>query len=263
MKITLILLAACSAPADHRLPGASITPRLAARVEPRACGQDVAFGEVAQPVIRYRYDYDAHGRLALATGTFATGGPDDVISYAYDHLGHATQITESRASDNSRIEVIAEYDTLGDLVDYTWLVGSDAQRYVFSAFSAAGQPTHEQFSMTGQVDVLSRLDYDAFDRVVSITPDQGPPTLYAYDDDAHTTTIDSGQGAFHGVQLYDDRARLIRETWDGSAPSAIASDTRYVRADERLLSVTYRSGSSEAPHQLATVEVDTYRYDCR
>ena len=71
------------------------------------------------PDIRYRYTYDALGRLAHATGTYASG-PDDAIDYAYDNLDHVTQTLQTRAWDNARVEVAAEYDTLGDLLDYTW-----------------------------------------------------------------------------------------------------------------------------------------------
>lgn len=262
----LACAAGCNGTASPRLPGASITPHLAARVAPAACGLDVAMFGSTTPSIRYRYTYDARGELVHATGSYATG-PDDVVDYDWDHLGHLTHMLETRAWGDVRSETTAEYDTLGDLIDYTWSEaasdGSDQERYAYAALTDAGLPAREVVSQPGQPDVGYTLDYDASERIAHAVQDGGPTTTYTYDDRAtRTTTIDTGDGAFHGVIVYDDDDHELSETWGGSDPAAIASDDRYDWSGDRLLSVTHRSGTSDAPRDLQLVEVDTLRYDC-
>ena len=262
-----LALVACSAPADHKLPGASITTHLARATSSPACGVELAFRAGGTPDLRYRYDYDDAGRLVHATGTYAAGGPDDLVDYAYDHLGHMMHQLETRGWGNTRAEVTANYDTLGDLVDYTWEQSGagyrDRVHYTFSDFTDTGQPTREQVAQLGQPDVGYRIEYDSSARVSQYVQDGGPTTRYTYDDEAtRTITIDTGDGAFHGVLSYDDRDHEQSETWGGTDPSAIARDDEYVWSGDRLVSVTYRSATMDAPTQLETVEIDTLRYDC-
>ena len=255
--LAVLALAACDPSPLRKLPGASLTPRVATRSAPRACGVDITLPSSSTPALRYRDDYDALGRLVIAVGTFTTGGPDDIIEYTYDHLGHTTHIVQARAAGATEAEVVADYDTLGDLVDYTW----NDQHYAYAAFDDAGQPTQETYALTGQPALHLQLAYDSSERIERVTADDGSVTTYSYDDDGRTLTVDSG--SWHGQIEYDDRARELSESWDGSAPGGIANATDYAYSGEQLATVTYRSGSQAAPHDLATVEVDTYRYDCR
>jgi YD repeat-containing protein len=261
--LAVLALAACDAAPARKLPGASLVPRFAARSAPRACGDDIAIDGGSTPALRYRFDYDALGRLAIAVGTFTSGGPDETIEYTYDHLGHTTHIVQARAAAATEDEIVADYDTLGDLVDYTLTAESaPAQRYAYASFDSAGQPTAETYSQTGRPDLSLQLEYDSSERIERVTGDDGSVTTYTYDDDGRTLTVDTGAGAWHGVIDYDDRARELSESWDGTALGAIANATEYTWNGELLTTATYRSGSQVAPHDLATVEVDTYRYDC-
>jgi YD repeat-containing protein len=260
----LVSIAACDAPSMRKLPGAPLTPQLAARTAPRACGDDIAFAGATTPSLRFRYDYDALGRLAVAIGTFIAGGPDDNITWTYDHLGHTTHYVENRGGGTPETEVVADYDTLGDLVDYTWSsVGSPTAGYSYRDFDGSGQPVHETYTAAGQLPVNIQLDYDSSDRLARVTGSDGTITTYTYDDDGRTLTIDTDAGAWAGVIEYDDRARELSEHWDGNAPGVIATSTTYSWSGDQLLTMTYRSGSQAARRDLATVEVDTYRYDCR
>ena len=266
MKYALIFLVACSAPADHKLPGASITTHLIARTSSQACGDDVAFGGTLAD-IRYRYDYDAFGQLVTSTGSYATGGKPDVISYAYDNLGHTTHQLESRGWGEARVEVVANYDTLGDLVDYAWDQSGpgyqERESYTFTDFTDTGQPTREIVARPNQADLVYRIDYDSASRISQYVLEGGLTTRYTYDDEAtRTITIDTGDGAFHGVVSYDASDREQSEVWGGSDPQAIARDDVYTWSGDRLVSVTYRSGTQQAPTQLQTIETDTMRYDC-
>lgn len=252
------VLAACSAPAPRKLPGASITPHLElARVS--ACGVDVALDGHASPDVRYVYTYDPLGRLARATGTW-TSGDSDRLDYTWDHLDHLVQLLDTAGSAPAQVEIAADYDTLGDLVDYAW----NTTTYRYSGFAEDGQPTREVIAQPGAADAVYDLGYDASGRIVQASQEGGPTTLYTYDDAAtRTVTIDTDHGASLGIIVYDDADRELSESWDGSDPSVIASETRYAWDGDRLLSTTYRSGSYASPHELRTVEVDTLRYDCR
>ncbi len=263
-RALLVAVAACGTPADHKLPGASITPHLEAVVTSAACGDDVSYDGDSATDISYTYDYDTLGRLVHATGVYAAG-PDDSIDYSYDYLDHATHTIETRAWGNMRIEVSSDYDTLGDLIEYTWAGGgyNDNYHYVFSAFNDAGAPTRELISQFGQPPVSDQLDYDPSGRIMVIVQNDGSTTTYTYDDsDTRTITIDTDNGAFHGVIVYDDQDHELSESWDGTDPGLIAEDSRYEWSGNRLLTETYRSGSTGAPHQLTTFELDTLRYDC-
>lgn len=244
MKALLcVALAACGTPPDRKLPGASPTPPLAARPDSIACGQDIAPALGAPPTARYRFAYDDRARLVMATGTFAAGGPDDIVAYSYDNLGHMTHMIGTRTGN----EVIADYDTLGDLVNYV----ETGHHYALSDFTDSGQPRAET------IDGLAyALDYDETGRLARVAT-AGSLTLYTYDDDARTVTVDTDSGRFRGVIVYGDANRELSETWGGSDPRATASDTEYTWSGDRMLSATYRQGTP-----LAVVEVDTFRYDC-
>jgi hypothetical protein len=251
MKRLLVLLAACGTPPEHKLPGASITPQLAARPPAAACGTDIRFSEGGRVELTYRYTYDDFGRLARARGAYTEGG-DETIEYAWDNLDHMVHVLQTR-SDGGRGEVTARYSTLGDMLEYTLLQG---RRYTYGGFTEAGQPTRETVD-----NVAYRLEYDG-GRIARVVPEAGgAPTIYTYDDDARTLVVDTDNGAYRGVVVYDERDHEVSETWDGT--EAYASEQLYEWAGDRLLTATYREGSELAPHSLTTAQVETYRYDCR
>jgi hypothetical protein len=265
--LVLVVLAACSPAPVQRVPGGSLTPHLGARLSARArdaaqaCGYDVALDGHAAPDIRYRYALDALGRVAHVTGTYATG-PDDSIDYAYDHLDHMTHMIETRTYGGQRVEVTQRYDTLGDMTSYALSQGLlDQRTYTYSAFTDSGQPTREVIAILHQPDISYELDYDASDRITRAAAD-GEVTTYTYDDDGRTMTLDTNNGAYHGVVIYDDHNDELSESWDGTDPSVIASQNTYDWDGDRLLSITYRSGTQDFPHDLQTFEVDTLRYEC-
>jgi len=255
-RLALLVLAACGSPADHKLPGASPMPQPAPHPAPPACGDDVTFDGDRTPDIRYVYVYDDHGRLAHATGTYADRGPAEVITYAYDNLGHLTRMHDVRG-DATLGATSALFDSLGDLLVYDYAAGSDTRHYAMSAFNDTGQPTVQLVSYGGQPAVSYELDYDDVGRLARTVSATGSTTLYTYDDDGRTVTIDSDGGAFHGEVVYDDRARELSESWGGSDPSAVPTETDYAYAGDRMTSVTYRQGSP-----LVTLQTDTLVYDC-
>jgi YD repeat-containing protein len=256
-----LAVTACRTPAHRDLPGASIAPHLASRPVAPACGDDVAMNGDAAPDIRYGYSYDALGRLVQAIGAYAAGAPD-AVAYHWDHLDHMTHYLQTRGWGDARVEIVAEYDTLGELVDYTFDESapgySESWRRTYSTFTATGQPTRQVLAQDGQTFGF-QLDYDDHDRIARVVQDGGgATTTYTYDDHgARTITIDTGNGAFHGVLEYDDQDHELSEVWGGSDPNATASETRYDWDGDRLLAVTYRYGTP-----LVLVETDTLRYDC-
>jgi YD repeat-containing protein len=189
-----------------------------------------------------------------------------MIDYTYDHLGHMMHQLETRGWGDFRGEVTANYDTLGDLVDYTYDDTEpqyrDTLHYQYASLSDTGMPTRETISETGQPDLHYTLVYDARDRIALTMQDGGSTTIYTYDDEARTTTIDTNQGQFHGVVVYDDQNRELSETWGGSDPAALATQTTYDFDGDRLITMTYESGDATAPHDLRPVETDTVLYDC-
>jgi hypothetical protein len=212
------------------------------------------------PDIRYSYSYDPLGRLATATGAYARGTPD-TITYEYDHLDHQVHYLQTRGWGDTRLEITAEYDTLGDLLDYAYVSSPGGlDHYTFSGFTDTGQPTHEVASYAGQITSYD-FDYDGLGRVAHISGSDGGATTYAYDDgDARTITIDSE--SYHAVVVYDLQNHELSETWSGLVPGAYDLDTRFTYDGDRVLTIAVRQGSVEAPHALATVEIDTLRYDC-
>ena len=271
--LALVLAAACTARGDRKLPGATFsaspaaTPHFARVRAPQiACGDDVALDGHAAPDIRYAYAYDDRARLVHAEGTYSAGGADDTVDYRYDHLDHLTHSLETRGWGESRYETTADYDTLGDLVDYTSdetaVAYHDTWHYTFSAFTDAGQPTVEIVGELAQPTVRYQLAYDAANRIAFVAQDGGGTTTYTYDDDARTTTIDMGNGAVHGVIGFDDENRELSETWGGTDPTAIATESVYDYDGDRLVGLTYRAGTTGAPKEPVTAEVDVLRYDC-
>ncbi len=102
-------------------------------------------------------------------------------------------------------------------------VGTDAD---------AGQPTvRGAVGARGQPDARYQLAYDADNRLAVVVMQGGATTTYTYDDDARTTTIDTGNGAFHGVIEFDEQNRELSEVWGGTDPSAqqSANDVRVRR----------------------------------
>jgi YD repeat-containing protein len=264
--IALVVVAACSAPTDRPIPGASITPHLDSHRAPPACGDNVTFAGDSTPDILYRYTYDDLGRLSHVLGTFTYGPGEATIDYGWDNLGHLTHSVQVDTSLGARFEITSNYDTLGDLVDYiyddTVPQYHDTLHYQFASLSDTGMPTRETISETGQPDFHYTLVYDARDRIALTMQDGGPTTIYTYDDDGRTTTIDTNQGQFHGVVVYDDQNRELSETWGGSDPAALATQTTYEFDGDRLVTTTYESGDAAAPHDLRPIETDTVLYDC-
>ena len=267
-SLSLLAVGCTSAdgPQAPTVPSGQLTPHREAAADAVACGDDVAFGADSGPDIRYAYAYAANGQIAHATGVYAAGGSDDEIDYGWDAAGNFTSYVESNGPGQSQATLTAAYDAAANLTDYAWSETTpgyqDAWDYAMSGFVGANQPTREVLTEAGQPAFGYQLAYDATGRLVSAVPDSGPATTYTYDDDALTLTVDTGSGAFHGVIAYDTAGHELSELWDGTDPAAIASSDVYVWSGDDLLSVTYASGTTAAPHTLATVEVDTLRYDC-
>jgi len=263
----MLLLVACNAPPERKLPSSSIAPQLSNRPPEAACGTDIAVDETGRIAMRYRYSYDPLGRLALAIGTFTdTPGVVDTIEYDWDNLDHLVHFVQQRPVDGVRVEVATQYNTLGDMLEYAYAETSGRyafdMRYVYSAFTEAGQPTRELVIERGS-ETRYQLAYDANGRIAVAAPEgDGDATVYTYDDDGRTITVDTGNGAYRGQLVYDDENHELSETWSGSDAAAIASDDRYDWLGDRLVKVTHRTGSYDAPHELRVVEIDTHLYDC-
>ena len=260
--LALLALAACNEPPVRKLPGADLAPHLRSRTPPAACGIDVAYDDA---VVRYRHDFDERGRVAGATGRFGSEVIEHVV-YEWDHLGHLVHLRQTSTRDGANVVIAAQYDTLGDLLEYTWTHSAPgyqrAQRYAYSDFDDRGLPAREVVSIDGETRTF-RLAYDANGRLVATTPEgDGPTTIYTYDDTARTITIDSDGGAVRGVIVFDTEDRQLSETWDGTAPGTIASADLYAWDGDRLSTITHRAGTPSQPRELRTIAVDTYRYDC-
>jgi YD repeat-containing protein len=259
-------LVACTSPSEKKLPSASITPHLDVAATDAACGDDIMLYGAATPDLSYTYDYDSAGRMFHATGVYAAGGANDDVTYTYDNLDRMTGMVETRGWGDTRYEIAADYDTLGELVDYTWSASSptynDSWRYAYSAFNQWGEPTREVITQQGQPDYGYSLAFDPDGRIISATEDNGPTTSYGYDDTGLVLTIDTNAGAWHGEVAYDDQFRELSETWGGSDPSAIATEQTYNWDSGRLLGATYRQSANNDPAGLTLVETDTLRYGC-
>jgi hypothetical protein len=269
------IVAACNTPSSPKLPGGSITPHLDGNPANAACGDDVSYDGDTTIDVSYRYAYDALGRLAHATGTYVVGSADS-IDYTWDHLDHMTHSVETRAWWDETQEVVEDYDALGDLVDYSvHYIAYDPDypydeldQYAYSSFDINGNPARELVHVVvatqpAQPDLGYTLGYDSLGRVLLAVGDDGSTTTYTYDDGAtRTLTVDQDDGADVGVIVYDDQSREQSEAWDGTGSDVVASSTQYDWNDGQLLGATMQSGTTDAPHVLTTIEVDTLVYGC-
>jgi hypothetical protein len=246
------------------VPGASLTPHVATRDAGLACGDDVAFYGATSPDLRYLYTWDSGSHLTHATGTYSAGGANDEVSYDWsgDNLVH---MLETRAYGDARYELTETYAG-ANLATYAWSTQSadynDAWTYAYSDYQGPWQPAHETITETGGTPFGYALAYDSYGRLTTATPDSGDPTTYTYDDTALTITADTGNGAWTDVITYDSAGRELTDVWGGSDPSAIAGDYTFAWDGDNVTSETYRSGTTDAPTTLSTIEVDTLRYDC-
>ena len=251
---------------DAKLPSAQFTPHLDNAATPIACGDNVALYNDATPDLRYAYTYDANGMLSHAEGTYAAGGADETVDYAWSG-DNMTHMLDQNGWGGARTEINESYDANANLLDYTWdyTAGTyhDNWDYAFSSFAGQYQPTREVLTEQGQPSFGYTLGYDADGRLVSAAPDGGgAPELWSYDDAGLTITYDIGNGAWHGTYVYDDQFRFLSETDGGSDPSAIASTDVYNWNGETLASAVYSSGTQSAPGDVQLVETDTLQYDC-
>ena len=263
----VVLAVGCTqAPADHKLPSASITPHLDTVQSTVACGDDIALYGATTPDVRYTYTYNPAGQLAHADGVYSAGGTNDAIDYAYDGAGNFTHMVETHGFGDSQVEITADYDPTNGLLDYTWDYAGggyhDQWSYAFSSFIGPNQPTRETVSEQGQGSMGYTLDWDATGRITQAVPDSGSAWIYAYDDAAGTITVSADNGAWTDVVSFDPDGRELSEVWGGSDPQAIDGSDVYAWDGDALLSATYSSGTEQQPQQLQTVEVDTLRYDC-
>jgi hypothetical protein len=259
-----VCLAACTSSPEPVLPGASLTPHVATRDAGLACGDDVAFFGATSPDLRYLYTWDTGSRLTHATGAYTAGGANDEVSYEWsgDNLVH---MLETRGYGDTRYELTETYAG-DDLATYAWAAQSadynDGWTYAFDDYQGPWQPANETITETGGTPFGYALAYDTWGRLTTATPDSGDPTTYTYDDTALTITADTGNGAWTDVVTYDSSGRELTDAWGGSDPSAIAGDYTFAWNGDSVSSETYRSGSTDAPATLSTIEVDTFRYDC-
>ena len=267
MRLTIgfsILVAGCTSPDEPKLPSATFTPHLEAHTASIACGEDIAYYGNPNPDLRYDFVYDAGQHITQANGLWLDYGETESTTYTWsgDNL---TNMLWTTSWDSSQAEITASYDATNNLLDYTWAVAtpdySDEWTYAFSNFAAPNQPLREVISQGGQPVVTYDLVY-ADDRLVSAIPDSGPSTTWTYDDVARTITVDTGNGAFVGVMTYAADYRPLSSSWTGTDPSMIDGDEVYAWNGSQLNTITYRSGTEAAPHQLELVEVDTMRYNC-
>ncbi len=260
MKCTLLLiaLAACDDHAIRPLPGASLAPQLRNTLPVAACGTDIAFSETGAVDARYRYLYDAFGRLSFARGSFVGTPYEDTIEYRWDNLDQVAAIIERSSWDGSVAEVQALYSTLGDLVEYTARRAGQLERHTYDDVDPSGHPGVEKIDLgegkISQASAVYALHYDAVGRLVLATSDDGPTTVYTYDDDARTITIDTDDGAFVGVIEYDGDDHQLAEHWSGSDPMAEETERIFTWTGDRLDRTTYRAGDD--------VQIETYLYDC-
>ena len=244
----ILLLAACEAPAAHPVPGIWRASQLRSTLPAAACGTDISFG--GPIALRYRYLYDAFGRLAFARGTYTDSPYEDTIAYRWDNLDQLTGVVQRSTWDGSVVEIEALYSSLGDLVEYTWR-GPRVERHRYE-YDVRGLPDREIIEV-GKLAAAFELHYDATNRIVLATGDAST-TVYTYDDDARTITIDTDDGAFVGVIEYDGEDHQLAERWSGSDPMAAHTEQLYTWSGDRLDRMTSRSGDD--------VQIETYLYAC-
>jgi len=163
----------CTSPAEHKLPSASITPKLEARPANAACGDDITLYGDPSPDLRYTYDYDADGNVTHATGVYTGGGANDDVTYTFDNLDRMTHMLETRAWGDTRYEITADYDSLGELVDYitddSGATFHDNWTYTYSQFNAQGEPAREVITEAGQQPYGYNLTYDTESKALTWT----------------------------------------------------------------------------------------------
>lgn len=268
MRLGLVLfIFGCASPTEKRLPSASVTPRNAnARPANAACGDAITLNGDTAPDLRYAYDYDGDGNLVHATGVYTAGGANDDVTYTYDNLDRMTHMLETRGWGDTRYEITANYDSLGQLVTYqtneasgTW---SDAWTYAYSQFNAQGEPAREDITEQGGQPFGYTLAYDADGRLTGWTDDSGDTTTYSYDDVTGVITMDTNHGQWTGSITYDADLREVSETYGGTDPNAIATDYEYNWASDRLLDATFKQSPNNDPSQMTIIEADQLDYSC-
>jgi len=260
-----LLVCGCTSSDDRKLPSASFTPHLDSNESSVACGDDVALFGATTPDLRYTFTYNAAGALTHADGVYTAGGANDTIDYQYNATGYMTHMLQTRAWGDAQVEITAQYDGSDNLITYAYDVtadhSTDSWQYVMSNFIGPNQPTRETISGGGG-SWGYQLVYDATNRLTQVVPDSGPATTYTYDDAARRIDVDTDNGAWTYSVLYDESFRETTASWGGSDPQAIWGDETYAWNGDRLDSMTYRSGSYDAPTQVSTIEVDTLQYSC-
>lgn len=260
-----LLAVGCTSSEDRKLPSATFTPHLDNAQSSVACGDDVAFYGATTPDLRFTFTYGAAGELTHAEGVYTAGGANNTIDYTYNASGLFTHMVEAHAWGDSSAEITATYDATDNLLNYRYDTSgakwSDSWEYAMSQFVGPNQPTREVISEGGQ-SWGYQLVYDATNRLVQVVPDSGPTTTYSYDDVARRIDTNTDNGAWTYSIFYDEDFRETSANWGGSDPSAIWGDETYAWNSDRLDSMTYRSGTYDAPTQVSTIEVDTMQYSC-
>ena len=260
-----LVTAACSADSpEPKLPSATFAPHLEAQATSVACGQEIAFYGNATPDLRYAFVYDAAGRMTQANGVWLADGETETSSYTYS--GDKLASISSTSSYGAQASLLVTYDASDNLVGYDWSASApgyqDAWTYVFSNFIAPHQPAREVITQAGQPALGYDLVYDVHGRLIEAIPDSGPSTTWTYDDQALTITVDTGNGAVVGVMTFAADGRPLTTAWTGTDPDMIDGDETWSWTGDQLDSITYRSGSPQAPQQLEVVQVDTMLYNC-
>ena len=261
-----ILVTACSeAPQEPKLPSATFTPHLESQAASVACGQDIAFYGNPSADLRYGFVYDNAGRMTQANGVWLADGSTEntVFTWSGNNL---TNMLATSSYDGSQSAITASYAADDSLLSYTWALTApgyqDSWTYAFSDFIAPHQPARETISQAGGPSLGYDLAYDVHGRLVEAVPDSGPSTTWTYDDQALTITVDTDNGAIVGVLTYGTDYRPLTSSWTGTDPQMIDGDETWAWSGDQLDTITYRSGSETAPHQLEVVQVDTMLYNC-
>ena len=277
MKAALALAvaaAACTAPAaQHDVPGAALVPYRDARPIGAPCSYDVALGGDASPDLVYTFAYDDAGDVVHVDGVYVKrGGADDTIDYSYDNLGHLVHRIETRAPGDLRVEETFDYDTLGELVGYKWsqtaATWSNAWTETYADFDDGGNPASGAGTSAysgGSSPFSDAFTYDASARVLRDVQTSGQvtyTTTYEYDDATSTLVTDTNAGAFHSLYAYDASGALLSYANTGTDPNEIDQTATWTYLGGEVATAVFASGTAQAPHALATTEVDTYHYDC-
>ena len=245
-----LMLVGCGTPEPKKLPSAS-TNKALARPVASACGLEVAYAGRVE--LRYRYTNDAFGRIERARGTYVRGGPEHVIDFEYDHLDHMTRRRDTHAGPAQ--DIVANYNTHGDLVEYVMTFDGETARYRMFDFTELGMPQRQIISQPGQADITVTMDYDAIGRITRAVDTTNSVTTYAYDEAARTIVIDVDAGDVVSVVTYDDENRQISETLSGRDTSVMHFEDTYVWSGDRLQTITRRTSE--------VVEQQRFLYSCQ